>query len=469
MTSAHPPPIAFDRSTRCRGATLTGGSPRRALRLTDAGWGVLADLARGTGSSPAALDLRRRLLDAGIAHPRPRRHAAVSSVTVVVPVRDRAAGLDRCLSALGHDGHVIVVDDCSHDRQAIGAVAARHRAQLIRRVECGGPAAARNTALPEVQTELLAFVDSDCMPEPGWLHRLVGHFEDPLVAAVAPRLRPQLNGGLIGRYLAARSPLDMGERESVVEPGRPVSYVPSAALLVRRSALDGGFDERLRYGEDVDLVWRLRDAGWRVRYDPTVVVAHREPARLRHALTRRFHYGTSAAALASRHPGRLAPVVVSPLPAIASILLLAGHPAGATVVAARGSTALARRLAALGLPTAWAPRWFGEATYHAAFSFAQYLTMFALPLAPAVLVAGRRRRLLGLLALPALDGWWRRRPPLDPIRWTALWLADDAAYGTGVLWGCLKTATVGPLIPALSIPSGAAESHQTRVQIVRSS
>ena len=79
-----------------------------------------------------------------------------------------------------------------------------------------------------------------------------------------------------------------------MRPGSRVSYVPTAALLVRRSALDsvaiddaaipapghlagpgplssrGVFDPALRYGEDVDLIWRLHDAGWRVRYEPSV-------------------------------------------------------------------------------------------------------------------------------------------------------------------------------------------------------
>ena len=56
-----------------------------------------------------------------------------------------------------------------------------------------------------------------------------------------------------------------------------VAYVPTAALLVRRAALGDGFDESLRNGEDVDLVWRLIEAGWRVRYEPAVQVGTASP------------------------------------------------------------------------------------------------------------------------------------------------------------------------------------------------
>ena len=51
--------------------------------------------------------------------------------------------------------------------------------------------------------------------------------------------------------------------------------------LARSCALSGGFDERLRYGEDVDLVWRIAGLGWRIRYAPEVLVHHQEPVHWR--------------------------------------------------------------------------------------------------------------------------------------------------------------------------------------------
>ena len=128
---------------------------------------------------------------------------------------------------------------------------------VVRRETSGGPGAARNEGVGLADTELVAFLDSDCVAPAGWIDQLAGHFDDPRVAAVAPTVR-----ALDGR----RSLLDMGNRPAEVRPGRPVGYVPSAALLVRRAALpQRPFDPALRYGEHVDLIWRLIDAGWRVR------------------------------------------------------------------------------------------------------------------------------------------------------------------------------------------------------------
>jgi mycofactocin glycosyltransferase len=138
-----------------------------------------------------------------------------------------------------------------------------------------------------------------------------------------------------------------------------VSYVPAAALLVRRSALpDEPFDPELRYGEDVDLIWRLIDAGWRVRYDPSVVVEHEE----RDTVRRRFRYGTSAAPLKRRHPGKLKHVVVRPWPAVTLTLLAARRPRLAALAYAAQTVQLARTLHRHHVPVRLAPIWTARAT-----------------------------------------------------------------------------------------------------------
>src|SRR5690606_32229620 len=98
-------------------------------------------------------------------------------------------------------------------------------------------------------------------------------------AAAAPRVRGTVTGpgpgSLLERFEARRGGLDLGPHARRVAPGGQIGYVPSAALLVRRAALpDPPFEPGLRVGEDVDLVWRLVDAGWSVRYLPAAEVHH---------------------------------------------------------------------------------------------------------------------------------------------------------------------------------------------------
>ena len=341
--------IELDPDTRqLTEAILFGGSPARAMKLSAAGCRALGELRAGPVRSAAAGVLARRLTDAGLAHPRPPAAPApaAADVTVLIPVRDRTRMLDQCLTALGPAYPVIVVDDGSADPDGVAAVVARHHATLVRRQASGGPGVARNDGLADTGSELVAFLDSDCAPPPGWIDRLAAHLADPLVGAVAPRVVGAPGGACpqtaAGRYEEACGSLDLGPREARVVPGSRVAYVPTAALLVRRAALEAAasrrpvFDAALRYGEDVDLIWRMHDSGWRIRYEPAVRVAHRGPQSWADLLARRFRYGTSGAPLARRHPGRLAPLVLQPWPALTVAAILARRPVAAAGAAAAG-------------------------------------------------------------------------------------------------------------------------------------
>ena len=277
----------------------------------------------------------------------------------------------------------------------------------MQRSRSGGPGAARNAGLAAVDTELVAFLDSDCVASPRWLERLGRHFADPNVGAVAPRVVPsqpesteRRTVGVRERYAAARSPLDLGRAPGDVGPLRPVAYVPAAALVVRRAALAGGFDEHLRYGEDVDLVWRLREAGWIVRYDPAVLVAHAEPSSWRGLLARRYRYGTSAAPLSRRHPGTLAPAIVHARPIAALVLALAGRQGPALAIAVGGPLSASRRLARAGLPPSAIPALGLKATWRTLLLVSRAATTLA---APALLagLAGRRTRPAAAILLTA--------------------------------------------------------------------
>jgi mycofactocin system glycosyltransferase len=451
--------------TLASGTVITGGYPTRVLRLSPAGARHVAGWWAGTPvpGNAKARALARRLLDTGIAHPvLDGAPAEGPEVTVVIPVRDRYAELARCLAGLTEDPRVIVVDDGSRDPAAIQSAAATAGASVVRRPVNGGPAAARNTGLAAATTPLVAFLDSDCVPGPGWLDALLPHFADPALGAVAPRIVPHEAGRTwLARYEGASSTLDMGQRSSVVRPGSRVPYVPGAALVVRREAAGTGFAEDMRVGEDVDFVWRLGASGWRVRYEPAATMGHQHRVRLREWFARRKDYGTSAATLELRHPGAVRPFYASAWTAAAWLAAAAGHPEAGAVVTGTGTALLARRLARV-TGEAW-PLPAGSAAWRlAAWQAAGGTLAAARPLGSAIsrtwwpvavpaAIAVRRLRLpLAVLVLaPPLLDWLDRRPPLDPARYVAARLLDDAGYSAGVWQGCVERRTVRPLLPVL--------------------
>ena len=115
--------------------------------------------------------------------------------------------------------------------------------------------------------------------------------------------------------------------------------------MVRKEAAGAGFAEDMQVGEDVDFVWRLGAAGWRVRYEPAATMGHQHRVRLRDWFARRKDYGTSAAALELRHPGAVRPLYASVWTAAAWLAAALGHPAAGAVVTGTGTALLARRLA----------------------------------------------------------------------------------------------------------------------------
>jgi mycofactocin system glycosyltransferase len=433
---------------------LLGGSPLRLMRLSARARELLTG-DRVVVRDPTSAQLAERLLDAGLAVPDlPPRPAA--DVTVVIPVRDRPEGLSRLLAALRDDPAtaslpVVVVDDGSMTPVSVPGV------RILRHEVSRGPAAARNTGLRAATTEFVAFLDSDCVPRARWLERLRPHLDDPRLAVVAPRIVAMTGAerGWLSDYEAAVSALDMGPAPASVRPLSAVSYVPSAALLARRCALGDGFDETMRVAEDVDLVWRLTAAGWRVRYEPAAQVAHDHPARTADWLRRRAFYGTGAALLAVRHGRAVAPVVLAPESALAWALALAGGRRGraaAAGVLALTSVRLARRLARdgerppLGLAAALVLRGQGAAGR----TLSRAVTRHHWPLALAAAVVSRRagHGVLAVAAADALLAWWPHRGQVGPVRFAVGRRLEDLAYGAGLWRGALRACDARALLPA---------------------
>lgn len=439
---------------RDSGRVLVGGSPFRMMRVSEAGARAVDRWIDGAPvRAGAEATLARRLLDAGSMHPLVAP-AADRDATVVIPVRDEPA-----LTTHPTGGRpTIVVDDGSSP-----PIAPIDGVRVVRRDLSGGPSVARTDGLAVARAEgaeFVAFVDADVTVDPdvdptgsAWIDRLLGHFDDPAVAAVAPRVVSAPGDTTLSAYEAAFSPLDLGGVPSLVAPGRRVSYVPTAALIVRVAAVDaiGGFDPALRFGEDVDLIWRLAGAGHTVRYDPSVVVHHRPRSSWTAWFRQRMSYGSAAAPLASRHGDPIAP---SRAPAEVYGTIAAATVAPVAFVA--GAAAAAVTAAQIRVRRA-----LGEhhqpAAVNAAMAQAFGSTVAAIPRAwaPFALVAaaaGRRPRcrLAAMVTTAAAVEVFQRRPAVDPIRATAARLADHLAYGVGVWQGVVRERSLTAVCPARS-------------------
>jgi mycofactocin glycosyltransferase len=472
---------------RQEGDTLLGGEPFALVRLRPDSAARVRAWRDGAPVGEGG-ELARALVMANLAQPVPPP-APRRPVTAVIPVRDRP--LARLLAALDVD-EVIVVDDASEDGDSVRHEAENAGARYIRRDRRGRAGAARNTGLAAASHDVVALIDSDCVPRPGWLEPLLAHLADPEVEIVAPRIVPlageapprdgrgaeredapdERRGAereyaprgwrgaaarVLWRYEARRSPLDRGPSAARVVPHGRVSFVPGAALLVRSHVR---FDETLKGGEDVDLVWRLDADGHHVRYEPAAQVEHEHRANARYMLARRAYYGRTAAPLAKRHPNHARPLHMSPWTAATYAALATRHPKTAATITATATALLARRLRAARRATraedARRARRAGAAQAATQAGGAGEPTWLDDARLAARMVVGGTLGARHIVADAIVRAYWPlalARPRYlvaAAITRSPLATLDALAYGTGVWHGCLAHRTLDPLIPDLT-------------------
>ncbi len=379
-------------------------------------------------------------------------------VSIVIPVKDRAEELQRCLFSLsrldypGEKLQVIVVDDGSSDDSA--GVARRSGAQVVASGGTGrGPAAARNVGARAATGDILAFIDSDCTASPRWLAELLPSFNDPDMAAVGGEVDGMCTESAVDRYEAVMSSLSLGSRERSGNSGDDTFYLPSCNLLVRRTLFlgVGGFEDTMHVGEDVDLTWRLRDQGWTIAYLPAGRVLHEHRSSVRSFMSRRFDYGTSEGILQRLHPRRHKRMVIPPLLALLlALCLMAPFTGGLSLPIAAGILAIdgfivrlrfARRGLPIGFPALLAGRLraLGSLVYYLSYHLVRY---YSLPLiAVAFVVPWFWTVPVGVLLCAAKVDHTIKKPELGFVRFTGVYLLEQIAYGAGVFWGCLTRRT----------------------------
>ena len=448
--------IRADVRTTDDSRTLVGGTPMRAIRLSAIARALVVDGEIEVRDETTS-GLAERLIAADIASPvLAGPGCSADELTVVVPVRDRVAELEQVLAGLRPELKCIVVDDASEDRRAVADVVRRFGADLVPLPENLGPAGARNAGLRRVTTPYVAFVDSDITVEPDVLLRLGCHFEDPRVAMVAPLVRGHTSSGAskwFQKYDEINSSLDLGTRPAVVHPAGAVAWLPSACLVARTRCLAEGFDESMRVGEDVDLVWRLIDAGWRVRYDPRHEANHETRPTVRSWLGRKVAYGTGGAPLAERHGDLLAPAVLSPTYAAVAVALLAQRWWTLPVLLAAGAKAVHSVDRAIPSAPGTLPvvvLIVGQGFVWTARQEAALLLRHWWPMTAIAFPFSRRiRRAVLAATLLDLAFYWPHRARISPAKFVLARRLDDLAYGAGLWWGALSARSTKALRPRL--------------------
>lgn len=216
----------------------------------------------------------------------PRRPTHEPLVSIVIACPNESAMLTECLAAIDKQTYrnfeVIVLPDSKTGK--------------VR------PAEKRNLGIKEAKGEIVAFIDDDAYPDVHWLEYAIKYFGEETIGALGgPGVTPpndsylsKIGGRIYSNVLVAGS-----YRYRYVAGGvkRDVDDFPSCNLFVRKSVLDkiGGFRTDFWPGEDTLLCKDIVDSGFRIVYDPWVVVNHHRRAflgaHLRQLSRYAFHRG----------------------------------------------------------------------------------------------------------------------------------------------------------------------------------
>jgi hypothetical protein len=238
------------------------------------------------------------------AAPLPALLSSVPRVSVVVCTYNGGRTLEQCLRSLKGldypDYEVIVVDDGSTDDTR--AILARSPGVRAIHQPNRGLAAARNAGLQAATGEVVAYTDDDCFADPDWLTHLVYQLARSQAAAVGgPNLTP--DDGWLAACVAAAP----GQPTHVLESDQVAEHIPGCNMAFRREALlaINGFDPLYRRaGDDVDVCWRLQQAGRWITFAPGAFVWHHRRQGPRSYLRQQGGYGEAEALLSFHHPDR---------------------------------------------------------------------------------------------------------------------------------------------------------------------
>ena len=202
--------------------------------------------------------------------------AAPAEVSIVVPTIGRIEMLDACLRSLLACGprasDVIVVDQS--ERDDVADLVARTGGDVRRLRSTGrGISRAMNEGLEAARCDRVLVTHDDCVVATDWVGRGTAHLDDRPELIVTGRVEPGDGGDprLVPSVKTDQSPHDFtGERTCG-------ALYPNNMAVWRRPVLDfGGFDERLWFAEDNDLSYRWLLDGRALRYEPDMVVWHRD-------------------------------------------------------------------------------------------------------------------------------------------------------------------------------------------------
>jgi GT2 family glycosyltransferase len=212
--------------------------------------------------------------------------------SVIIAVRNEIQYIEKCIYALFNQDYkgtyeVLIIDGMSNDGtyELLQKLNKKYNFSLLQNPVLNA-AAGRNTGIKKAKGNIIAFIDGDAIASKDWLTQLkkcfskgkkniagIGgpdHFPDDSTN------RSKLIGYIMTSPLSRGGKFNPSTQHSLLEEEKFVDHIPTCNLAIKREIFDkvGLFDEDFVKGQDLELNYRIRDAGFKLLYSPKVKVVH---------------------------------------------------------------------------------------------------------------------------------------------------------------------------------------------------
>jgi cellulose synthase/poly-beta-1,6-N-acetylglucosamine synthase-like glycosyltransferase/peptidoglycan/xylan/chitin deacetylase (PgdA/CDA1 family) len=219
------------------------------------------------------------------------------SVTVLIPAHNEESVIVQTVKSVLlsdlKDLRIIVVNDGSTDRtrELLDENFSREpRVRIIHQVN-RGKAAALNLAMSLADTDIVVTIDADTEIEPDAISKLVRHFSDPKVGAVAGNVKVGNRSRWLTRWQALEYITSQNMEKRAFDLLNCITVVPGALGAWRKKAIEaaGGITADT-VAEDADLTIAIRRLGWRINYDEEAIAWTEAPETASQLIRQRFRW-----------------------------------------------------------------------------------------------------------------------------------------------------------------------------------
>ena len=220
-------------------------------------------------------------------------------VSIIIPAFNEEKMIGQCLQSLlvlnypKNKYEILVVDNNSTD--ATAKIIQKYEVSYLKEKR-PAPAAARNLGIKKAKGEIVAFMDADCVVDKNWLINLIkGFHPNTKIAGVGGDIRALTHKNLIEKW----ADVFLFNHKFTKIPFLITGNCAYKTEVVKKVGL---FNPSFRYGEDVDLSWRIFSLGYQFAYAPKAIVYHQVPKSLGQLLKKYFINGCAQTKLLAKHP-----------------------------------------------------------------------------------------------------------------------------------------------------------------------